>query len=82
MILIVIDYACIVLFFVLLAALVLVMARQKPAITQKKARAQAANQHIPSSNKVAYGLLAALFVLLLAATWLSERGNPRVHASK
>jgi hypothetical protein len=77
--LIVIDYACIIMFFVLLAGLVLVAVRQKPATPEKKEPAEVTVQPSPLPGKVTYGLLAVLFVLLLAVTWLSERENPRVH---
>jgi ABC-type Fe3+ transport system permease subunit len=74
----VIDYACIVMFFVLLAGLLLAVIRQNPPTTEEKAQA---DQPSSLANKVAYGVLAALFVLLLAVAWLSERENSRAHSS-
>jgi asparagine N-glycosylation enzyme membrane subunit Stt3 len=76
-----IDYASIVMFFVVLAGLLLAVIRQKPPATEEKAQSQAAGPSSPT-NKVAYGVLAALFVLLLAAAWLSERENSRAYASE
>ncbi|HEY6542851.1 MAG TPA: hypothetical protein VIZ18_18045 [Ktedonobacteraceae bacterium] len=80
--LVVIDYASIVLFFVLLAALLLVVARQKPTATGEETTSETAVESIPLANKVTYGLFLLLFVLLFAATWLSERKISHAHSSK
>lgn len=82
MFLIVIDYASIVLFFVLLAALLLAVTRQKPATSGEKAPLETGMQSTSLSSKITYGLLAALFVLLLAGAWFSERKISRAHSSK
>lgn len=72
----VIDYALIVLFFVLLAGLLLLVIRSKPGKTGERAPTEAVAATLSSrqTSKVAYGLVAVLFVLLLIGTWLSERG--------
>lgn len=75
-----IDYACIVLFFVLLAGLLLFVIRQKPATSGEKAPRDGAERDSSQTSKVTYGLLAALLVLLLAVTWLSQRETSRLHA--
>lgn len=82
MLLSVIDYACIVLFFVLLAGLLLAVIRQKPAVSEEKVSSELALQPASSTSKVTYGLLAVLFVLLFAVTWLAQRDNSRVHSSQ
>ena len=82
MLLSVIDYACIVLFFVLLAGLLLAVIRQKPAASEEKVSSELALQPASSTSKVTYGLLAVLFVLLIAVTWLAQHDNSRVPSSK
>ena len=87
MLLSVIDYAFIVMFFVLLAGLLLAVIRQNPQTTEEKAQAvQPSSLLLPlpanKANKVAYGVLAALFVLLLAVALLSEKENSRAHSSE
>jgi len=80
--LIVIDYASIVLFFVLLAALLLAVTRQKPATAENETASETAVQSIPLANKVTYGLFLLLFALLFGITWLSERKISHAHSSK
>jgi hypothetical protein len=78
----VIDYATIVLFFIVLAALLLAVVRQKPAAAGKEAALETRGQAIPLANKVTYGLFLLLFVLLFAVTWLSERKISHAQSSK
>jgi hypothetical protein len=80
--LVVIDYASIVLFFVLLAALLLAVTRQKPAAAGKETASETQGQSIPLANKVTYGLFLMLFIVLFAITWLSERKTSHAQSSK
>ena len=82
MFLVVIDYASIVLFFVLLAALLLAVTRQKPVTAENETASETAVQSTPLANKVTYGLFLLLFALLFAITWLSERKISHAHSSK
>jgi preprotein translocase subunit SecG len=78
-----IDYAFIIVFFVLLAALLLPVARQKPATVGAKTAVETQSRSSRSpAEKVTYGLILLLFVLLFAVTWISERKLSHAHASK
>jgi uncharacterized membrane protein len=74
-----IDYSFILMFFVLLAGLLLLVIRQKPASTEEKALSETAARPSSPTSKVTYALLAVLFVLLFAITWLFQRENSRTH---
>ncbi|HKV00621.1 MAG TPA: hypothetical protein VJQ26_00775 [Ktedonobacteraceae bacterium] len=78
----VIDYALIVLFFVLLAGLLLLVTRSRPRATEEKTSTTSVALSSPQRNKISYGVLAVLLVLLIVATFLSERGHSRTSASR
>ena len=66
-----IDYALIVVFFVVLFGLVLWIASPREAAASKSTQAQVLPP--PRENKLAYGFLAALLVLLFVLTILDQR---------
>lgn len=67
-----IDYALIVVFFVVLLGLVLWIASpRKEAVASASGQAQALPP--PRENKLAYGFLAALLLLLFILTILDQR---------
>ena len=82
MFLVVVDYASIVMFFVVLAGLLFLMFRRKPAKAETKGQAQPAVKPSAQVYTITYGLLAALIVLLLAVAWLSERGSSTANSRK
>ncbi len=71
-----IDYALIVVFFVVLFGLVLWIASpRKEAAASTSTQAQVLTP--PRENKLAYGFLAALLVLLFVLTILDQRQHAR-----
>ncbi len=80
MFLVVIDYASIVLFFVVLAGLLFLFIRQKPEKAAAKARAQVQAQSSTRVQTISYGLLAGLLVLLIMVAVLADWGTAPIRS--
>src|SRR5258707_14170132 len=78
----VIDYALIVLFFVLLAGLLLLVTRSSPRAAEEKTSPTSVALSSPQRNKISYGVVAVLLLLPTLPTFLFETGPSRPSASR
>ncbi len=68
-----IDYGFIIVFFVGLFVLVLVIARPRPEAVAAQGTVTSHIAASPGTKKISFALIAALFVLFLIVTVLSQR---------